>query len=83
MLSKKKNIYIYIYIYWILFCFHISWLKNFVYVFNKHRTEFKTGDKTLAAKLFATLTDIQMGRVEDKKGWTVELTDATTPGLKL
>lgn len=68
----------------VLFYFHICWLKNWViYIFNTYRTEFKTGDKTLAAKLFATLTDIQMGRVEDKKGWIVELTDATKPGLKL
>ncbi|KAH0851916.1 hypothetical protein HID58_094385 [Brassica napus] len=51
--------------------------------FKEKKTEFKTGDKTLAAKLFATLTDIHMGRVEDKKGWIVELTDATKPGLKL
>ncbi|CAN7000328.1 unnamed protein product [Brassica rapa subsp. trilocularis] len=51
--------------------------------FKEKKTEFKTGDKTLAAKLFATLTDIQMGSVEDKKGWIVELTDATKPGLKL
>ncbi|ESQ47921.1 hypothetical protein EUTSA_v10021016mg [Eutrema salsugineum] len=41
--------------------------------FKDKKSSFKTGEKSLAAKLFATLTDIQMGRVEDTKGWTVEI----------
>ncbi|XP_037425720.1 branched-chain-amino-acid aminotransferase 2, chloroplastic-like isoform X1 [Triticum dicoccoides] len=35
------------------------------------RYEFRTGEDTLSKKLYTTLTSIQMGLAEDKKGWTV------------
>uniref|UniRef100_A0ACD5TW36 Uncharacterized protein n=1 Tax=Avena sativa TaxID=4498 RepID=A0ACD5TW36_AVESA len=35
------------------------------------RYEFRTGENTLFRKLYNTLTSIQMGAAEDKKGWTV------------
>ncbi|VVA98253.1 unnamed protein product [Arabis nemorensis] len=41
--------------------------------FKDKKTEFKNGEGTLASKLFKTLVDIQTGRVEDTKGWTVEI----------
>ncbi|KAG7577900.1 Aminotransferase class IV [Arabidopsis thaliana x Arabidopsis arenosa] len=41
--------------------------------FKDKKTAFKTGEETLAAKLYETLNDIQTGRVEDTKGWTVEI----------
>ncbi|XP_015576601.2 branched-chain amino acid aminotransferase 2, chloroplastic [Ricinus communis] len=35
------------------------------------RVEYKIGEGTVSQKLHATLTGIQTGRTEDKKGWTV------------
>lgn len=35
------------------------------------RYEFRTGPDTLSQELYTTLTSIQMGLAEDKKGWTV------------
>jgi branched-chain amino acid aminotransferase len=37
------------------------------------RYEFRTGEDTLSRKLYDTLTSIQMGLAEDKKGWTVAI----------
>ncbi|KAE8008211.1 hypothetical protein FH972_004746 [Carpinus fangiana] len=37
------------------------------------RVEYKTGVESVSRKLYATLTGIQMGRIEDKMGWTVEV----------
>ncbi|XP_072991214.1 branched-chain amino acid aminotransferase 2, chloroplastic-like [Typha latifolia] len=37
------------------------------------RIEYKTGVDTVSQKLYKILTEMQMGLVEDKKGWTVEL----------
>ncbi|CAL2279538.1 unnamed protein product [Prunus armeniaca] len=37
------------------------------------RVEYKTGKRTLSQKLYETLTRIQTGRLEDKKGWTMEI----------
>ncbi|XP_059447157.1 branched-chain-amino-acid aminotransferase 6-like isoform X1 [Corylus avellana] len=37
------------------------------------RVEYKTGVESVSQKLYATLTGIQMGRIEDKMGWTVEV----------
>uniref|UniRef100_A0A0E0KAW8 Branched-chain-amino-acid aminotransferase n=1 Tax=Oryza punctata TaxID=4537 RepID=A0A0E0KAW8_ORYPU len=38
-----------------------------------HRYEFRTGQDTLSQTLHTTLTSIQMGLAEDKKGWTVAI----------
>ncbi|XWS40344.1 hypothetical protein CRYUN_Cryun18bG0132900 [Craigia yunnanensis] len=37
------------------------------------RIEYKLGKETVAQKLYATLTGIQTGLIEDKMGWTVEI----------
>lgn len=37
------------------------------------RYEFRTGHDTLSQTLHTTLTSIQMGLAEDKKGWTVAI----------
>ncbi|KAK9941732.1 hypothetical protein M0R45_007427 [Rubus argutus] len=37
------------------------------------RVEYKTGEGALCQKLYETLTGIQTGRLEDKKGWTLEI----------
>ncbi|KAJ7946838.1 Branched-chain-amino-acid aminotransferase [Quillaja saponaria] len=37
------------------------------------RTEYRTGAETVSQKLYETLTGIQSGRIEDTKGWTVEI----------
>uniref|UniRef100_A0A0D9VRJ9 Branched-chain-amino-acid aminotransferase n=1 Tax=Leersia perrieri TaxID=77586 RepID=A0A0D9VRJ9_9ORYZ len=37
------------------------------------RYEFRTGQDTLSQALYTTLTSIQMGLAEDKKGWTVAI----------
>ncbi|XP_043712268.1 branched-chain-amino-acid aminotransferase 2, chloroplastic-like [Telopea speciosissima] len=37
------------------------------------RVEYRTGDGSVARKLYSTLTDIQRGLIEDKMGWTVEV----------
>lgn len=37
------------------------------------RVEYKTGVESVSRKLYATLTGIQMGRIEDKMGWTVKV----------
>ncbi|EOX97260.1 D-aminoacid aminotransferase-like PLP-dependent enzymes superfamily protein isoform 3 [Theobroma cacao] len=37
------------------------------------RAEYKTGEGTVCNKLRATLSGIQMGLIQDKKGWTVAL----------
>nr|CAD1837324.1 unnamed protein product [Ananas comosus var. bracteatus] len=41
--------------------------------YGDQRYEYKTGAETVSEKLYKTLTAIQMGHVEDKKGWTVEI----------
>lgn len=37
------------------------------------RVEYKTGVQSVSQKLYATLTGIQTGRIDDKMGWTVEV----------
>ncbi|KAL6213189.1 hypothetical protein ACLB2K_012636 [Fragaria x ananassa] len=37
------------------------------------RVEFRTGKEALSQKLYETLSGIQTGRLEDKKGWTLEV----------
>lgn len=37
------------------------------------RYEFRTGQHTVSQKLYTTLTSIQLGLAEDKKGWTVAI----------
>lgn len=37
------------------------------------RYAYKTGTETVSQQLYNALTVIQMGRVEDKKGWTIEI----------
>ncbi|XP_034229155.1 branched-chain-amino-acid aminotransferase 6-like isoform X1 [Prunus dulcis] len=37
------------------------------------RVEYKTGKGALSQKLYETITGIQTGRLEDKKGWTMEI----------
>ncbi|XP_043711883.1 branched-chain amino acid aminotransferase 2, chloroplastic-like isoform X2 [Telopea speciosissima] len=37
------------------------------------RVEYRTGDGSVSQKLYLTLTGIQMGLIEDKMGWTVEI----------
>jgi len=37
----------------------------------RFRYEFRTGPDTVSQELYTTLTSIQMGLAEDKKGWTV------------
>ncbi|XP_022748630.1 branched-chain amino acid aminotransferase 2, chloroplastic-like isoform X2 [Durio zibethinus] len=37
------------------------------------RIEYKVGTETVAQKLYATLTRIQTGLIEDKMGWTIEI----------
>ncbi|XP_062216314.1 branched-chain-amino-acid aminotransferase 2, chloroplastic-like isoform X2 [Phragmites australis] len=37
------------------------------------RYEFRTGPDTVSQELYTTLTSIQMGLAEDKKGWTVAI----------
>ncbi|KFK35950.1 hypothetical protein AALP_AA4G059400 [Arabis alpina] len=37
------------------------------------KVKYKTGEEALSTKLYTMLTDIQMGIVEDKKGWMVEI----------
>ncbi|KAG9440678.1 hypothetical protein H6P81_020843 [Aristolochia fimbriata] len=39
------------------------------------RAEFRTGTGTISQALYLNLTGIQMGLMEDKKGWTVEVTE--------
>ncbi|XP_062020635.1 branched-chain-amino-acid aminotransferase 6-like [Rosa rugosa] len=41
--------------------------------YDTKRVEYKTGEGTLSQKLYETLTGIQTGRLEDKKGWTLEV----------
>uniref|UniRef100_A0A803PPV3 Branched-chain-amino-acid aminotransferase n=3 Tax=Cannabis sativa TaxID=3483 RepID=A0A803PPV3_CANSA len=41
--------------------------------YHTKRVEFKTGDQTVSQKLYSTLTGIQRGVIEDKKGWIVEI----------
>ncbi|KAG9440677.1 hypothetical protein H6P81_020842 [Aristolochia fimbriata] len=41
------------------------------------RVEFKTGTQSVAQRLYRTLTSIQRGVVEDKKGWTVEIEETS------
>ncbi|KAL5537960.1 hypothetical protein UlMin_044093 [Ulmus minor] len=37
------------------------------------KVEYKAGKEALSHKLYETLTGIQMGRVEDKMGWTLQI----------
>lgn len=41
--------------------------------YHGQRYEYKTGAETVSQKLYKSLTAIQMGLEEDKKGWTVEI----------
>ncbi|CAA7048354.1 unnamed protein product [Microthlaspi erraticum] len=41
--------------------------------FHDKKVKYKTGEETLSTKLYTVLTNIQMGVVEDKKGWMVEI----------
>lgn len=41
--------------------------------YHGQRFEYKTGAETVTQKLYKSLTAIQMGLEEDKKGWTVEI----------
>ncbi|MQL79491.1 hypothetical protein Taro_011922 [Colocasia esculenta] len=41
--------------------------------YQHQRFEYKTGDQTVAQHLYRVITGIQMGLVEDKMGWTVEI----------
>lgn len=43
--------------------------------YHGQRFEYKTGAETVSQKLYKSLTAIQMGLEEDKKGWTVEIVD--------
>ncbi|KAE8726006.1 hypothetical protein F3Y22_tig00007895pilonHSYRG00031 [Hibiscus syriacus] len=36
-------------------------------------TEYKQGEETLAQRLYAKLTGIQTGLIEDKLGWTMAI----------
>lgn len=38
-----------------------------------YRVEYKTGKGALSQKLYEVITGIQTGRLEDKKGWTMEI----------
>ncbi|KAJ4766825.1 Branched-chain-amino-acid aminotransferase [Rhynchospora pubera] len=38
-----------------------------------HRYRYRTGEETVSKKLYEALTSIQMGLVEDKLGWTVNI----------
>lgn len=40
---------------------------------NSIRMEFKTGAESVCAELLSTLTGIQTGTIEDKKGWILEI----------
>ncbi|PQM42749.1 branched-chain-amino-acid aminotransferase 6-like [Prunus yedoensis var. nudiflora] len=41
--------------------------------YQDRRVEYKTGKGALSQKLYETITGIQTGRLEDKKGWTMEI----------
>ncbi|XP_028777923.1 branched-chain-amino-acid aminotransferase 2, chloroplastic-like [Neltuma alba] len=49
----------------------ISPVKSITY--QDKRVEFKTGDGTTSMKLFDMIRGIQLGDVEDKNGWTVQI----------
>ncbi|MFS7962188.1 putative branched-chain-amino-acid transaminase [Helianthus anomalus] len=41
--------------------------------YNGQRVEYKTGDKLVSQKLYKTLVGIQVGKIEDKYNWVVEI----------
>ncbi|KAF5795682.1 putative branched-chain-amino-acid transaminase [Helianthus annuus] len=41
--------------------------------YNGQRVEYKTGDKLVNQKLYKTLVGIQVGKIEDKYNWVVEI----------
>ncbi|ESQ30468.1 hypothetical protein EUTSA_v10011586mg [Eutrema salsugineum] len=49
--------------------------------FHNKKKKYRTGKEALSTKLHLMLTNIQMGIVEDKKGWMVEI-DGYVPGTK-
>ncbi|XP_058080806.1 branched-chain amino acid aminotransferase 2, chloroplastic-like isoform X3 [Magnolia sinica] len=42
-------------------------------MYHGKRVEYRSGVETVSQKLYSALTSIQMGLVEDKMGWTVEI----------
>ncbi|XP_044488484.1 branched-chain-amino-acid aminotransferase 6-like isoform X2 [Mangifera indica] len=58
-----------------VFCTGTAVVVNFVnsITYQSRRVEYKTGVETVSQKLYAALTGIQTGRIEDKMGWTVQL----------
>ncbi|KAL4338818.1 branched-chain-amino-acid aminotransferase 6 isoform X1 [Arachis hypogaea] len=45
----------------------------FSVTYNKTKAKYKTGPGTVSSKLYQTLTGIQTGLVQDKRGWTLQL----------
>ncbi|KAI7750950.1 hypothetical protein M8C21_027362 [Ambrosia artemisiifolia] len=41
--------------------------------YNDQRLEYKTGDESVSQKLYKTLVGIQLGKIEDKYNWVVEI----------
>ncbi|GLT96965.1 hypothetical protein SLE2022_145550 [Rubroshorea leprosula] len=58
-----------------VFCTGTAMVVNSVasITYRDKRMEYKTGEETVAEKLYAMLTGVQTGRIEDKMGWTVEI----------
>lgn len=58
-----------------VFCTGTAMVVNSVasLTYRNKRMEYKTGEETVAEKLYAMLTGVQTGRIEDKMGWTVEI----------
>lgn len=53
--------------------------EQFVFICEYCRVEYKTGNGALSQKLYETLTGFQTARLEDKKGWNLEVYWASSP----